>query len=230
VPEVPIGAVFDPCFRTAAGELRAGTAFSFASPRFPTPLLVTCQHLFGPAGGLTRDVPPELMPRFVSGVDAADSFGGPLRVTAGPPLCVPGVDAEAPLHDVAAFPLATHPGVRPLEAAAPPAHESPVYLAGRLRRGPPPGLFPARVAGWAADGTLAVLFDDPSIHLPGQSGAPVIDEAGRLVGMVVRFKETAVLVAFLVPVAALVAQLDAAPVPSPTPWWRRLFAERPHRP
>src|SRR5690348_12378856 len=48
----PRGAVFDNTFETAKGPLQAGTSFALALEGIPV-LLVTCQHLFGPAGGLS---------------------------------------------------------------------------------------------------------------------------------------------------------------------------------
>lgn len=72
-PVAPSGAVFDPCFHTAAGSLEAGTAFALEVPPLGV-LLVTCQHLFGPAGGLSKDVPPSLMGQFVQSVSLTGAF------------------------------------------------------------------------------------------------------------------------------------------------------------
>src|SRR6516225_6577140 len=81
-PPTPSGAVFDPSFHTPAGLLEAGTAFALELPSVPVPLLVTCQHLFGPAGGLNKDVPPALMTRFVPSVTARDALGHAITVEA----------------------------------------------------------------------------------------------------------------------------------------------------
>jgi hypothetical protein len=87
-----------------------------------------------------------------------------------------------------------------------------VFLTARLRQGAVPGafLFPAEIAGDAADGTSTIVFDDPEIYMPGTSGAPVVSESGQLVGMIVRFTaEAGLTVGFALPSNALEALLSA---------------------
>jgi hypothetical protein len=74
------GTVFDPAFQTSVGALEAGTAFALAIPGRP-PLLITRQHLFGPAGGLSKGVPPQFMSRFVERVPGAS--GAPVITESG---------------------------------------------------------------------------------------------------------------------------------------------------
>lgn len=218
-PPVPSGAVFDSAFHTAAGPLEAGTSFALELPAIGRPLLVTCQHLFGPAGGLSKDVPPALMSRFVPSVTATDALGHRMTARAGAAMAIPGVDADDPMRDLAAFPLDPGPDIHPLRIAGDVPKSSTVYLAARLRKGAAPGafLFPATTWDAAADGTLGILFDDPAIHLPGTSGAPVLNEAGELVGMVVRFRSGSSIFGFLLPASQIQAQLLAAAPPPPPP-------------
>jgi CBS domain-containing protein len=72
-----------------------------------------------------------------------------------------------------------------------------------------------------------VVFDDPELHLPGTSGAPVVDEAGELVGMVVRFRELegGGKVGIVLPAGKMREQLLAAPRPAAPKkgLWARLF-------
>jgi hypothetical protein len=187
-PPIPRGAVFDNRFHTAIGDVEAGTSFALQLAR---PLLVTCQHLFGPAGGVSRDVPPALMPQFVPSVTVDDALGNAIQAKAGAALLIPDVDATRGERDLAAFPLEPNPSIAPLRLAASIAPHERVYLAARLRQGAAPGayLFPAEVAGDISGDTVWAVFDDPAIHLPGTSGAPVINANGELVGMVVRFRQ-----------------------------------------
>lgn len=178
--------MFDNTFQTVVGPLQAGTSFALALEGLPA-LLVTCQHLFGPAGGLSKDVPPQFMSRFVTAASVKGALGEAVEARAGAAVFIPQADAGDPARDLAAFPLQGD-AARPLAAGAAAKGER-VYLAARLRQGAPPGtwLFAAEHWGEDEDGTAQVRFEDPAIHMPGTSGAPVVNEAGQLVGMVVRF-------------------------------------------
>lgn len=223
-PLLPRGAVFDNTFESAVGPIQAGTSFALGLPGLP-PLLVTCQHLFGPAGGLTEDVPPHLMPRFVPSASVAGACGDGVTAKAGAALLIPGVDADQPARDLAAFPLASGAGVAPLRPGSAKQGDR-VFLLARLRKGAPPGtwLFPADVAYEQGDLT-EVIFDDPEIHMPGTSGAPVIDAGGAFLGMVVRFRQLPHgISATLLRAEAIAALLQGASLPPPPRGlWSRLF-------
>jgi hypothetical protein len=210
-PPLPSSAVFDPTFRTAIGNVEAGTAFAVqVSDR--DPLVVTCQHLFGPAGGISKEVPPAFMPRFVLGVGLKGALGLPVAGQAGAALALPKTNATDPNRDVAAFPLVRNPQIRPLQLVADDVKEGArVYLAARLRAGNTGAfLHPARLLGPAVDGTLPIVFEDASTHMPGTSGAPVLTESGALVGMVVRFRASENLTAaYLLSAATLAESLGA---------------------
>jgi hypothetical protein len=190
LPSTPSGAVFDNTFETAAGAMEAGTSFALALEGLPA-ALVTCQHLFGPAGGLSKDVPTGFMSRFVSSVSVQDALGHAIHARAGAAVLIPDADASEPGRDLAAFPLEANAALRPFRAGAA-ATGGRVYLAARLRKGAPTGtwLFAAEHLGTDDDGTALIQFDDPEIYLPGTSGAPVLNEEGELVGMVVRFSKS----------------------------------------
>lgn len=170
--------------------MEAGTSFALAIDGLPR-LLVTCQHLFGPAGGLSKDVPTELMSRFVQGVAVKDALGGGIEAKALGAVFIPEADAADAACDLAAFPFAADAKVNPLTVGTAQADDV-VYMAARVREGAPSGtwLFPALHKGDGAPGTSIMIFDDPAPFMPGTSGAPVINREGELVGMVVRFKET----------------------------------------
>ncbi len=226
VLSTPSGAVFDNTFETAAGSMEAGTSFALALDGVPA-ALVTCQHLFGPAGGLSKDVPIELMSRFVSSVSVQDALGHAIHARAGAAVLIPGADASEPGRDLAAFPLEANPALRPFTAGTANKGER-VYLAARLRKGAPTStwLFPAEHWGADEDGTAMVKFDDPEIHLPGTSGAPVLNEQGELVGMVVRFgKSSDVTVGTLLTAQTVEVMLRKAdwPAPKKTGFLSRLF-------
>jgi hypothetical protein len=224
-PSAPRGAVFDNTFESAAGPIQAGTSFALALTGLP-PLLITCQHLFGPAGGVSKDVPPAFMPRFVPSVSIMGALADGVTARAGAAVLVPEADAAEPSRDLAAFPLEANDAVRPLRIASP-SSRSRVFLAARLRKGAPPGvfLFPAEHVADHSDGTSTVLFDDPAIHMPGTSGAPVLNEAGEVTGMVVRFRvDAGTTTATLLAAPTIDALLRAVTWPPPKRGlWNKLF-------
>jgi hypothetical protein len=207
---------YKPAFQTGIGLLEAGSAFPF---RLDTgqDVVVTCQHLFGPAGGLNADVPPAIMPRFVFGTSLRDPITLKTVGTAGGPVVMAEVRANDPLRDLAAFPLPPDHTQRPLRAAsAPPKVDAPVWLVARVRGGAPSGqlLHPARYVGDAVDGTSLVTFDQPKLVLAGASGAPVVNEEGAVVGILVRYTERPGLLAgFLLPARAMLRLLASAHLP-----------------
>jgi hypothetical protein len=190
-PSIPSGAVFDNRFHTAIGEVEAGTSFALQLTATSPALLVTCQHLFGPAGGISKDVPPSLMSQFVPSVTVKDALGSAITARARAALAVPGADAHEPARDLAAFPLEPNPAINPLRLARSVEPNQRVFLAARLRQGAAAGayLFPAEIIGDTSEQTVWAVFEDAAIHLPGTSGAPVITASGELVGMMVRFRQ-----------------------------------------
>jgi hypothetical protein len=211
-PALPRGAVFGPEFVTAQGRFGAGTAFAVLVPEVEAPVLLTCQHLFGPAGGLTGDIPASSMGAFVQAVALCDKWDGAPVGVAGSAVTLPDADWSAPSCDLAAFRLAPQPGLSVLRfTEQAPKLLDPVFLAGRVRSGAPPTqqLHGARVVRDEDDDAQWIELSNAEIGLPGTSGAPVLDPQGGVVGMVVRFTDNHVVRAQMITAARMRAMVAA---------------------
>ncbi|MDC0673687.1 DUF4240 domain-containing protein [Nannocystis radixulma] len=188
-PPLVRGAVNKPEFVSVMGPFAAGSAFPLAFPELGRDLLVSCQHLFGPAGGLSKDVPGEFMDRFVESVNLSDPFDGAPTGTAGRSLAIPGANGDDATHDLCAFALPEGHALPLLRLAARnPSQGDVVFLAGSVRAGAPRTRRLHRAVKVADDRGLGVVaFERPDLALGGTSGAPLLSEQGEVVGLLVRF-------------------------------------------
>jgi hypothetical protein len=181
-PEIGPNAALRPTFVTSDGTHGAGTAFvvKWSDGRH---LLLTAHHLFGPAGGMNRDVDAAELPRIFKSVDARSVDDREVSVKSGVLLSLPeaGPIGKAPINrDLAAF-LVDDPGKAAILPLAPelPAKGARIYLVAELVDRPG-RIWPARVEN-ATSTIVAYSFDDSGLNLQATSGAPVVDGQGRVV-------------------------------------------------
>src|SRR5262245_24819459 len=100
------GYVLKPEFHTSAPAIPsfvAGSAFVLARPG-ASDVLVSCQHLFGPAGGIDPPVPPASMHGFARSVTLRSPFDeSRVLGRAGAARLVTRADAADAMRDVCAF-------------------------------------------------------------------------------------------------------------------------------
>lgn len=189
-PSVPVGFVVRPSFETVDGTLEAGTAFFVAMPGQPGPLGLTAHHLFGPSGGLQREVQAGELGRFVKAVGFRD-LEGPELIPAGPMVVLPSA-GHAPdtdevnwSMDVAAFRAPESLAPRALRLAAKNAKVGEeVWLVAEVLGGKSASqrMHRARVAT-SMPRLLAYSFEDTTLVMRATSGAPVVNARGEVVGI-----------------------------------------------
>ncbi|MEM8667908.1 MAG: GYF domain-containing protein [Planctomycetota bacterium] len=186
-PVAASGMVFRPTFHTTAGMVDAGTAFAATRPGSSEVFILTALHLFGEAGGLSRDINPVQLPNVWQALSLEDCHSGivhsrlpmePVRLENTRPL--PEQSAQG---DVAACRLTNSDEVSltpfPI-ATRPPRPGDRVWLVAEVM-GSRSLVHSAAVEG-TEDGFLVYVFDRP-IELRATSGAPIVNGNGEVVAV-----------------------------------------------
>ena len=185
-PTPPTNTVCRPTFTTAAGPFSAGTAFVCDYPEGKVQLLLTAQHLFGPAGGLPAAIPWNEMSAKISKADAVciDNSAVHLVSTNTVPIeGAHGLDNRGLRNDLAVFTLPESKDRQALKlAAGAPRVGDPVWLYACQAEGKQVELIQASVA-LSTDQELDYSFTNTTIKLHGTSGAPVLDADGNVVAL-----------------------------------------------
>ncbi len=191
-PKIGSVVALRPLFLRKQGEpFSAGTAVAVRVQPQSAPILLTALHLFGPSGGLEKDLAPAELDQQIREVWLAPISGkrrvvararGALRKS-GPALSenLPGVS-----EDVAAFKLQPKSAVNALPlAAANPKFGDWVWLVGDVFDHEPQTqrLFAGRVWRSHDEGTMIRLQE--RFPLRAFSGAPVINERKEVVGLLI---------------------------------------------
>lgn len=165
----------------------AGTAFVVDGGS--RPLLVTAQHLFGEMGGLNEEIRWQDMPARATSVRCRQLKGSGVWTT-GAALAITGAHpvsatSTAEFKDIAVFPLTAQNATLPrlTLAESEPATGSKIWLVAQVKGGKPLMLLHRATVVGHEQGALIYKFDDKEIELQATSGAPVVDAAGKLVGI-----------------------------------------------
>jgi Trypsin-like peptidase domain len=186
-PEI-VGAICRPEFQTANDKFEAGTAFmarAFSGSSW-RPVLVTAHHLFGPSGGLPRQIRWNELPSVVRSVRCT-SFMSERDTRSGPPLRVQDArpfSEEGFPRDVAVFALPDGSDRALQFSTGVPVSGQRVWLVARVAGGEPPTKLLHRASLVKADKTwIRFQYDNSKLELRATSGAPVVDERGRVIGI-----------------------------------------------
>jgi hypothetical protein len=184
---------FQPSFATSReGTFQAGKMVVVKSPGGPDGLLgLGCIHIFGPAGGLSRDIPSSELPSFIQQTTLLDVDGQGTQI--GAPIPLAGTHAFASAGgglpdastDISVFRVPASLAPHALELASDnPKPGDRVWLLAQLMGGAPPDvLLHAAHVRVANDRILAYEFENNALNLTATSGAAVIDAKGKVVAL-----------------------------------------------
>jgi hypothetical protein len=187
LPSLPEHSILRPEFSTNKGVLKAGTAFAVNLANHDRPLILTALHLFGPNGGLAKQIPSEELAGFVSGATLYDAFTGEAVATTGPMIALPGAvpfGEESDKDMAACWPTrAEQLGTLSL-ASSRPAVDEPVWLAASVLGGAPRDqkLHRATVR-ISEDDLFQFEYENTGLNLIATSGAPILNRRGEVVGI-----------------------------------------------
>ncbi len=177
------GVVFKPTFLTGEDSLTAGTGFV---GRFNgICVFVTAHHLFGPAAGLEKDLTPEAAKDFAAALAAMSMDTRSNVLISTHMLLIPSAHAFSNADsskDVAAFMLPGYTGKSLAIAMHPPQPGDAVYLYARPRDEGSLRIISGKVTQNSSAG-LEYVYDNEKFNFAGTSGAPVLNEAGEVVGI-----------------------------------------------
>jgi hypothetical protein len=174
-----------PEFRTTKGTHSAGTAFLARRAGDAQVFILTVHHLLGPEGGFAEPASHGQVPSLVLGIRLNELFGGAADYAVKGCVVPQGADPDGPLDDLAVFKV-TGAAAQEAPALAPdrPAIGATVWVVAHVRGGVPDGEFIHRAhVTRNSEPWLWCEFENSQIITTGAGGAPVIDAAGRIVGI-----------------------------------------------
>ena len=183
---ISTGTLFHPRFGTIQGEVNAGTAFAAKLAGRSQILVVSALHLFGPAGGLKTDIEPDKIATSWNKLVVEDcksqNYFGEIQMQ---PITLPGArphPQKSDIGDVAACKVTDATAIEALSLSQRiPSNGERVWLVSKL-----PGsrelMHPATVERMK-DGWLQYSFSNPSITLKSTSGAPIVDQKGKVIAV-----------------------------------------------
>jgi hypothetical protein len=173
-----------PEFHTTAGNRSPGTACLVKFEDSAQIYLLTVRHLLGPSGGFPQLIPPDQVPAFVSEIRLWHFFAPGSKLYRVNGIAVPETpDHKSPLFNVAIFKtndaFPTH--VATITTEKPSLGET-VWVVARVRASRDDYFHSAKVID-NGDRWLRGEFDEAEIVPNGASGAPVLNRAGKIVGI-----------------------------------------------
>jgi Trypsin-like peptidase domain len=182
-PAPPSEVVFKPTFLSGDDSLTAGTGF--VARLKGEYVFLTAHHLFGPAGGLERDLSPAEAKEFAVALAGLSMDRSSLVLTSSAMLLIPSAkafDRSDAGHDVAAFHLGSYRGPSLAVSNVAPKIGEKVYLLACPRGEAKLRLIGAVVTRGGKD-ALDYFYEESGMNLAGTSGAPILNESGEVVGI-----------------------------------------------
>lgn len=186
LPKIPKHVVFRPTFLTRDFSFTAGTGFLLDGKSDNSSFLVTVHHLFGPSGGLEKQIAGETIPLVFPRAVGFSFDPDPILLTTDEGVPVPDArkgDDKGCEKDIALYRVRGWSANKSLELAKrPPIVGQKVWLV--LRNiAKDDLLFAECVVAWQSATEVRYLLTNPNLLYSGASGAPVVDAYGNVIGM-----------------------------------------------
>lgn len=177
--------ILRPTFELKDDSFEAGTAFAVDMPDEKVSLVLTALHLFGPDGGLDKNIPSTELPSIVEKVTFEDAFSGKDCGECIKVLNIPDAKPSPDIDkDIVAFYYGDNMKVPKLKISdeLPKIGESVWLAAPILGASKDQKLYKGKVS-YSKDKMILYAFDDKTISLQATSGAPVLNNEGKVVGI-----------------------------------------------
>jgi hypothetical protein len=186
LPKIPKHVVFRPTFLTRDFSFTAGTGFLLEGRSMDSSFLVTVHHLFGPAGGLEKQIAGDKIPLVFPRAVGFSFDPDPILLTTDEGYPVADArkgDDKGCEKDIALYRVRGWSANKSLELSKqPPLVGEKVWLV--LRNiAKDDLLFAECVVAWRSATEVRYLLNNPDLLYSGASGAPVVDAYGNVVAM-----------------------------------------------
>jgi len=191
-PVLKENSILSPYFHLRDIEFSAGTAFAVELSDEREDLIVTALHLFGPSGGLNKQISSYELEYSIERVEFTDAFTGEEcgECTQSLYISDAGIDDFKVDRDVAAFIYGKDMNVPKFKIAKKlPRKGESVWLAASVISAPEDKMLHKARVRHASDSRVTFEYEDGGIDLTATSGAPILNSKGEVVGINIGYIE-----------------------------------------
>ncbi|MDP4182420.1 MAG: serine protease [Bacillota bacterium] len=185
-PSVPENSIFRPHIELLNNNLDAGTAFGVELEGRKEPYVITAIHLFGPNGGLDKDIPSVELAKNIKKVSITDVFSSKECGTLDKILTIPEAKPVPEIDkDIAVFIGTSDLKINKFKInAGLPKEGDNVWLAASVYGGAPENqkLHKATITSVGEKG-LYFKYENSNLKLQATSGAPILNSDGQVIGI-----------------------------------------------
>jgi len=183
-PNIPNNFVLRPEIELTNTQFSAGTAFVLSVFDDANPVIVTALHIFGPNGGLEKDIPTEELKNLIKQIKLTDAFSD---YHCGIVTEVLEIKDAKPLtkNDIAAFRISRNCDVTALKMCKnEPKVGDSLWLVASVYDGAPKSrrIHKARVVE-VENSLIYFEYENNELSLQATSGAPIVNKNNEVVGI-----------------------------------------------